>query len=72
MPCYDPPDSYRDRDKEIERGNLKKLLNERTDMLCRTLKMLEYTQINILRQFDKDIIDWWESHKRFDESKGKG
>lgn len=67
MPCYDPgpTDHYC-----YDCGTNKNRLDERTSQLCETLHNLEeYNKDLYVILVSKQIRDWHEQHKKFDEKR---
>ena len=63
MPCYEPNAS------DYARVNAERHINKLTDMLCSTLKQLEAEASHV--KLRKDVADWWDKHKKFDEDRKK-
>ena len=64
MPCY--TETPQDRADALKRE-----ADKVTDMLCRVMTVLEVITtedgIRAIMSIDKDVIDWWVSHKLWDE-----
>lgn len=79
MPCYSPDTSHDDAIRcGKERDDLKKSLDAVTNLLCATLRQIEYNKLHnknditgtlLPNEFIKieGLNDWWSQHKKWDE-----
>lgn len=76
MPCDSGQGEYNYCDHSSEKLLLEKVvelkgkLDSVTDMLCRTLNVLESEDVSV-NYLPRDIQRWWVEHKEFDKKEGR-
>lgn len=68
MPCIAPELNMNDKEFDnLQAQHYKKLADESTSLLCEILKLAE--EEGFLTQFPQRHQDWWEKHRKFDQSR---